>query len=242
MARGKASGQSAQTQLRVGRLTKAHGLKGALKLELFTDDPAKRFAPGAEFSLQVPTSSPWHGKRISLTELRWYNGHPVGFFEGVADRTAAESLVKAILWVEQPVDEPGEEDAWYDHQLVGLTVVRDGSPVGTIARLEHLPAQDLLVVKTADGEVLVPFVKAIVPSVDIEARVVTVTPPAGLFEELVDEDPEPEASEPAETADPKGEADDAAGDAESDGPEPGTSADSAAAAPDDASPDSSPRD
>ena len=63
------------TQLRVGRLLKAHGLKGALKLELFTDEPERRFVPGATFSLQVPTSSPWHGKTLELTELRWYNTH-----------------------------------------------------------------------------------------------------------------------------------------------------------------------
>ena len=60
--------------------------------------------PGAEFSLQVPESSPWHGKHLTLRELRWYNGHPVGFFEGVDDRTAAESLAKAILWVEHADD------------------------------------------------------------------------------------------------------------------------------------------
>jgi 16S rRNA processing protein RimM len=184
----QASGPSAQTQLRVGRLTKAHGLKGGLKLELFTDDPDKRFQPGSEFSLQVPTSSPWHGKRLALAELRWYNGQPVGFFEGVSDREGAESLVKAILWIDHSPDEAPEEDAWYDHQLVGLAVVRDGAPVGTIARVEHFPAQDLLVVNVGDREVLVPFVKAIVPSVDIEKRVVTVTPPAGLFEDLPDED------------------------------------------------------
>ena len=63
------------TQLRVGRLTKAHGLKGALKIELYTDDPERRFTPGAIFALQVPTSSPWHGKTLELAELRWYNGH-----------------------------------------------------------------------------------------------------------------------------------------------------------------------
>ena len=188
MAKKQSSGQSAQTQLRVGRLTKAHGLKGALKLELFTDDPERRFVPGAEFALQVPTSSPWHGKRIALTELRWYNGQPVGFFEGVTDRAGAESLVKAILWVDASPDEPQEEDAWYDHQLVGLAVVRDGERVGAIVRVEHLPAQDLLVVKAGDREVMVPFVKAIVPSVDTAAGVVTVTPPAGLFEDLPDDD------------------------------------------------------
>src|SRR5206468_7853722 len=133
-----ARARSAQTQLRVGRLTKAHGLKGGLKLELFTDDPDRRFTPGASFSLQVPESSPWHGKRIELAELRWYNGHPVGFFAGVHDRSAAESLVKAILWVDQDPAEAAEPDAWYDHQLVGLDVVREGRTVGVIDRLEHL--------------------------------------------------------------------------------------------------------
>ena len=185
------------TQLRVGRLLKAHGLKGALKLELYTDDPAKRFVPGATFSLQVPTSSPWHGKTLALTELRWYNGHPVAFFEGVVDRTAAESLVKAILWIDADLAEEQEPDAWYDHQLVGLRALRDGVEVGQVVRVDHLPAQDLLVVKAGEREVLVPFVSAIVPAVDVEAGTVTLTPPAGLFEDIVDTDPEPEA----ETAD-----------------------------------------
>ncbi|MGN7800905.1 ribosome maturation factor RimM [Leifsonia sp. 22587] len=197
-----------QTELRVGRLTKAHGLKGALKLELFTDEPEKRFVPGAVFTLQVPTASKWHGKTLELRELRWYNGHPVGFFEGVDDRTEAETLVKAILWVSQDVKElPEEEDAWYDHQLVGLEAVRDGVTVGRVARVDHLPAQDLLAVATADGEVLVPFVKAIVPEVDLAAGTVTLTPPAGLFEDLPDDEPEPDAeSEPEADAESESDA------------------------------------
>ncbi|MBB2957715.1 ribosome maturation factor RimM [Pseudoclavibacter helvolus] len=172
------------TQLRVGRLTKAHGLKGAIKLELFTDEPDRRFVPGASFSLQVPPDHEWHGKSLELHELRWYNGHPVGFFVGVSDRTAAESLAKAILWVDSNDAEELEDDAWYDHQLVGLDVQRDGVSVGSVIRVEHFPAQDLLVVKTADAEVLVPLVKAIVSEVDLEAGVVSVTPPNGLFEEI----------------------------------------------------------
>ncbi|MCD5346880.1 ribosome maturation factor RimM [Agromyces sp. S2-1-8] len=176
--------EAPKSQLRVGRLTKAHGLKGAIKLELYTDDPERRFTPGAEFSLQVPKESPWHGKRLVLRELRWYNGHPVGFFEGVDDRTAAETLIKAILWVEHADDEAAEPDAWYDHQLVGLAVVRDGERIGEVVHVDHLPAQDLLIVKTAGVEVMVPFVSAIVPEVDLEAGTLTVTPPAGLFEEI----------------------------------------------------------
>jgi 16S rRNA processing protein RimM len=172
-----------KTELRVGRLTKAHGLKGALKVELYTDDPASRFVPGAVFTLQVPEDSAWAGKTVELAELRWYNQQPVAFFAGIEDRTAAETLVKAILWVSLDPDAlPEEEDAWYDHQLVGLRVVHDGQDVGRVARVDHFPAQDLLIVSTSSGEVMVPFVSAIVPSVDVVAGVVTITPPDGLFE------------------------------------------------------------
>ena len=186
--------------VRVGRLTKAHGLKGALKVELFTDIPEKRFVPGASFSLQVPDDSPWSGQRLTLIELRWYNAQPVAFFQGVEDRTAAEGLAKAILWIDEAeaLAEP-EENAWFDHQLVGLDVVRDGVVIGKVASVEHFPAQDLLVVKTPQREVLVPFVAAIVPEVDPAAGRLTVTPPAGLFEELPAEDAdEPDATAPVE--------------------------------------------
>jgi 16S rRNA processing protein RimM len=179
-----------KSQLRVARLTKAHGLKGAIKIELYTDDPARRFVPGATFTLQVPTSSPWHGKTLELVELKWYNLQPVAFFKDVPDRTTAETLIKAILWIEQdPAESTDEEDAWFDHQLVGLRVLRDGAEVGTVAQIDHLPAQDLLTVSTASGDVLVPFVKAIVTSVDVAAGTLTVDPPLGLFEELPDDEP-----------------------------------------------------
>jgi 16S rRNA processing protein RimM len=174
----------------VGRLTKAHGLKGAIKVELYTDAPEKRFIPGAVFSLQVPTSSDWHGKKLELSELKWYNAQPVAFFKDVNDRSAAETLIKAILWIDQDLTlESDEEDAWFDHQLVGLSVLRDGTKVGVISKIDHFPAQDLITVETASGDVLVPFVKAIVASVDIEAGTMTVTPPLGLFEEIADDEP-----------------------------------------------------
>ena len=170
--------------LRVGRLTKPHGLKGGIKLELFTDNPELRFTPGAEFHLQVPEDSEWFGRTITMRELRWFNESPVGFFEELGDRSAAESIVRAILWIdEQAVAEGAEDNAWYDHELVGLDVVRDGEKLGTVSEVRHFPAQDLLVVTTGAGPVMVPFVEAIVPSVDIDAGIVHVTPPAGLFEE-----------------------------------------------------------
>lgn len=178
---------SSKTSLRVGRLLKAHGLKGAIKLELYTDSPNERFVSGATFNLQVPDQSPWFGKAVTVKELRWYNNQPVLFLEGIEDRTQAEALIKAILLVDQDLEQtPAEPDAWYDQQLVGLKVFRDDKEIGAVARVEHLPAQDLLVVDFNDTEVMVPFVKAIVPEVDIKAGRVTITPPLGLFEELED--------------------------------------------------------
>lgn len=203
-----AQAPTGRTQLRVGRLVKAHGLKGAIKIELYTDDPEGRFVPGATFTLQVPESSPWHGKPLTVREFRFMNSHPVAFFEGVDDRTTAEELIRAILWIDQDATEtPTEDDAWFDHQLVGLDVVRDGEVIGRVIRVEHLPAQDLLIVKTAAApteEVLVPFVKAIVPEVDLAGGRVVVTPPVGLFEDLAEDYAEAEASAAAES-DPAGD-------------------------------------
>lgn len=181
---------NSKNQLRVGRLVKAHGLKGALKLELYTDNPERRFFTGAAFTLQVPEASPWHGKEVTVREYRVMNGNPVVFFDDVDDREGAETLVRAILWIDRD-DEEVEDNAWFDHQLVGLDVVRDGTVVGRVVRVDHFPAQDLLIVNTSVGsvtghDVMVPFVQAIVPSVDVAAGRVIITPPAGLFEELPD--------------------------------------------------------
>ena len=180
---------SNSTKLRVGRLLKAHGLKGAIKLELYTDSPNERFSQGAVLELQVPETSPWFGKTVTVAELKWFNTSPVLFLEDVVDRDTAESLIKAILLVDQPLDEsPSEPDAWFDHQLVGLKVFRDGAQIGELARVDHLPAQDLLAIRVDDREVLLPFVKAFVPKVDVEAGLIEITPPGGLFEEIEEAD------------------------------------------------------
>ena len=174
---------SSKTKLRVGRLVKAHGLKGALKLELYTDSPDQRFRAGQELELQVPETSEWFGKTVKVAELRFYNQAPVLFLEGIQDRSQAETLVKAILLIETDLEQlPEDPEAWYDHQLVGLNALVGEEVVGKVTRVDHLPAQDLLAIETSNGEVLVPFVKQIVPSVDIKKGQVVLTPPAGLFE------------------------------------------------------------
>jgi 16S rRNA processing protein RimM len=173
----------------VGRLLKAHGLKGAIKLELYTDSPNERFTKGAVLQLQVPEESAWFGKTVTVQELKWFNTSPVLFLEGITDRDRAEGLIKAILLIDQPLDAVSPEpEAWYDHQLVGLKVFRDGVEIGALTRVDHMPAQDLLAIKVEDKEVLLPFVKAFVPKVDVTAGLIEITPPGGLFEELEEAD------------------------------------------------------
>jgi 16S rRNA processing protein RimM len=174
---------SSKTKLRVGRLVKAHGLKGGIKLELYTDSPDQRFRAGQVLELQVPETSEWFGKTIKVLELRFYNQSPVLFLEGIDSRTKAETLIKAILLIETEADAlPEDPEAWYDHQLVGLKALVGNEVVGVVARVDHLPAQDLLAIETPQGEVLVPFVRQIVPEVNIELGQVSLTPPDGLFE------------------------------------------------------------
>ena len=132
---------SSKTKLRVGRLVKAHGLKGALKLELYTDSPDQRFRAGQELELQVPETSEWFGKTVKVAELRFYNQSPVLFLEGIQDRSQAETLVKAILLIETDLEQlPEDPEAWYDHQLVGLTALVGEEVVETPA--EEAPAAE----------------------------------------------------------------------------------------------------
>ena len=133
----------------------------------------------------MPDTSPWFGKTVTVKELRYYNQSPVLFLDESEDRTSADSLVKAILLVNADIETlPTEPDAWYDHQLVGLRVIRDGAEIGKVVRVDHLPAQDCLAIETSAGEVLLPFLKIFVPTVDVAKGEVTITPPGGLFEEL----------------------------------------------------------
>ena len=151
----------------------------------------------------MPEDSIWFGKTVTVAELRWYNQSPVLFLKDINDRNTAETLIKAILLIDADADAlPAEPDAWYDHQLVGLKVLRDSVEVGVVTAVEHFPAQDLLVIKHGEKDVMVPFVKAIVPSVDLKAGTLTVTPPTGLFEEVLPElaTPEPATSDDDESA------------------------------------------
>ncbi len=164
----------------VGTLGRPHGLRGEVSVHVRTDEPERRFAPGAMVLLDGT-------RERRVASARWHSGVLLLGLEGVRDRTAAEDLRGRELWARVPAAEaPAEDDAFYDRQLVGLAV-RDarGTQVGTVASVLHLPAQDVLEVATDAGVRLVPFVAELVPTVDLAAGYVAVADVGGL---LSDED------------------------------------------------------
>jgi 16S rRNA processing protein RimM len=125
---------------------------------------------------------------VTVATVRDHNGTLLLGFEEVLDRTAAEALRGALLEADVP-EEVDEPDAWYDHQLVGLRALDPaGGDLGEVVAVEHLPAQDLLVVRRPEGaRRMVPFVAAIVPSVDVPGGTLVVDAPPGLLDDLPDE-------------------------------------------------------
>jgi 16S rRNA processing protein RimM len=169
-------------ELTVGRVVKAHGVTGELVVDVRTDDPEMRFAPGTvlrakgsdrrERNYVVAAARP-HGNRLLLR------------LDGVADRAAADALRGSLFVIDSedlpPIDEP---DTYYDHQLEGLLVrTTSGRDIGTVTEVLHTAAGELLAVNRAEAdELLVPFVSAIVTSVSLESRIVEIDPPEGLLE------------------------------------------------------------
>jgi 16S rRNA processing protein RimM len=171
-----------QMLLTVGRVLRAHGVRGEVVVEVRTDEPEDRYAEGAVMVTETPS-----GQRGELTvvDSRPHQGRLLVTFAGVADRAAAEALRGLLLQVDSArVAAPSDPDEFHDHQLVGLSVVTlDGERIGEVARIEHAPAADLLVVARDGGRVaLVPFVTAMVPEVDLSAARIVVDPPPGLWD------------------------------------------------------------
>ena len=165
-------------QLVVGRIGRAHGVRGDLFVEPFTDEPDNRFADGAV----LETSD---GQQVTVATSKWHSGRLVIHFVGVDDRTDAEGLRGLELTLDVDPDElPEDPDEYYDHQLIGMDVVCDGVVIGTISEIIHLPAQDLIAVKREGlDEALIPFVSEFVPDVDVANKRMTITPPPGLLNE-----------------------------------------------------------
>jgi 16S rRNA processing protein RimM len=166
----------------VGRVVKAHGIAGELVVEIRTDDPDTRFAPGS--SLRGRPSRGGPESRYVVESVREHGHRLLVRLDGVADRNAAESLKGTVFLVDTadlpPIEDP---DEFYDHQLEGLRVVTTtGTAVGSVAEVLHTAAGELLSVRTEEGEVLVPFVSAIVTSVSLADQTIEIDPPDGLLE------------------------------------------------------------
>jgi 16S rRNA processing protein RimM len=168
-------------QVAVGQVARAHGIRGEVIVAVRTDEPGVRFAAGATLAAEPPDRGP-----LTVRASRWHSSRLIVAFEGISDRTAAEGLRGTLLVLDtEDIPSPDDPDEFYDHELIGLGVVTAaGQPVGVVADVLH-HGQDLLVVRREDparAEVLVPFVGAIVPDVDVAAGRLVIDPPPGLLD------------------------------------------------------------
>jgi 16S rRNA processing protein RimM len=157
-----ASTSACAVEVVVGRISRAHGLGGDVLVDVRTDEPARRFTGGARLETArgevIVRTAHWHGVRLIVR------------FQEVSDRESAEALRGLELRVQVDPDErPDDPAEFYDHQIVGLDVMAaDGRWVGQVSEVLHLAAQDVLIVRSQAGsECLIPFVVALVPTVDI---------------------------------------------------------------------------
>ncbi|MFD1945534.1 ribosome maturation factor RimM [Nocardioides aestuarii] len=176
-----------QIEVVVGRVGKPHGIRGEVTVEVRSDEPERRFTPGARLRVEAPRGSVAPYATLTVTRTRWHQGRMLAVFEELADRNAAEAARGVVLHVTVDASErPEDPEEYYDHQLVGLRVVDlEGRELGEVSALVHGGAQDLLSVRTPDRrEALVPFVSALVPEVDLTARRVVVADRPGLVTPL----------------------------------------------------------
>lgn len=172
----------------VGRVGKPHGIRGHVTIDVRTDEPERRFAQGAVLRAVRPRET--EPGTLTVEAVRWHLGILQVRFAEIGGRDEAEAARGTMLYADVPADEtPEDPDEYYDHQLVGLVAVdTDGHELGTVTALVHGAAQDLLSIRTPDGrDALVPFVKALVPEVDLAGNRVVVDDRPGLVTPLPDE-------------------------------------------------------
>ncbi len=159
-------------RLNVGRIGRAHGILGEATIEVRTDDAASRFALGT--TLETDGNG-----TLVVDSVRVHNGILLLSFVGYTDRNTVEKLRDVLLYADVDIDAPGEdEDDYHVLQLIGCRAeLEDGSTLGEVSDVLNLPGQDVLVIKGESGEVLIPFVRVLVPVVDMAGKILTVIPP-----------------------------------------------------------------
>jgi 16S rRNA processing protein RimM len=180
--------ESATTEVVVGRIGKAHGIRGEVLVEPRTDEPERRFALDAVLTGRRPNGS--DERHLTVTAVRWHQDRLIMRFAEIPDRTAAEASRGTVLSVVvDPTELPEDPEEFYDHQLVGLQAfTTEGEDVGRVTEVIHTAGQDLLAIRSGAGEVLVPFVAALVPVVDLAGGRLEIADRPGLLAPLPDED------------------------------------------------------
>jgi 16S rRNA processing protein RimM len=175
----------------VGRIGKPHGLRGDVTVDVRTDEPERRFAPGSVLRAEPPRGSASPLRALTVESARLHQTALLVSFAEIGDRSAAEAARGILLHATIPADEtPDDPDEYYDHQLAGLAAYDvSGAALGEVTGLVHGGAQDLLTIRTPDGrDALVPFVKALVPEVDLAGRRVVIADRPGLVAPLPEDD------------------------------------------------------
>jgi 16S rRNA processing protein RimM len=169
-------------QLVTGRIARPHGVRGEVIVEVRTDDPDLRFAPGSVVTKETAVAGP-----LTIAQARWHSGRLLVQFKGYEDRNVADELRGVLLLVDSAdLEDVADPDEFRDHQLIGLAVSTvSGEPVGTVADVLH-HGQDLLVVSgsgtLAGSQIMIPFVAPLVPVVDLKAGLLQIDPPPGLLD------------------------------------------------------------
>ena len=168
----------------VGRVRRAHGIRGELAVEVITDVPDAVFASGARVFAGT-TAGDLRPDRAELHVERAtpFKGGMIVSFREITDRTEAERWRERYFLVPRSELAPPEEGQLYVHELIDMRVVLpSGEELGSVIDVYELPQGLTLDVQRANGTVMLPFSERVVTSVDREARVITVEPPEGLLD------------------------------------------------------------
>ena len=165
--------------LTVARIGRVQGVRGEVTIEVRTDEPDERFFIGSVLATEPASFGP-----LTITSVRNHNGILLLSFQGILDRNAAEKLRDVLLVADVDVNAEGfDEDDFHIQQLLGCRVVTEsGTEIGLVTDVVPLPGQDLLAVDNAGKEILIPFVRAIVPTVDVKNKLITVIEQEGLLD------------------------------------------------------------
>jgi 16S rRNA processing protein RimM len=163
----------------VGRIARAHGIRGQVIVNPETDFPESRFRPGSV--LQAKRDGRVTAMRVIT--MRVHQGRPIIGLEGIETMSDAETLAGLELRVPEEELEPLPPGVFYRHELVGCRVETvAGAPVGEVQKVEGDLGTSRLVVNGPGGEVLIPLAEAICVTIDTVGRRIVIDPPEGLLE------------------------------------------------------------